>query len=107
MRIIITETQKELLDYNRLSYCIKRRMDLPMIDETVISIMDELIISRLSLSLSDTLYLVIDTIYSNISDDVEVCWGDETYYQFSTSIKRFLTSRYEDTITKYYKSYYV
>jgi hypothetical protein len=33
--------------------------------------------------------------------------GDETYYQFSTSIKRFLTSRYEDTITKYYKSYYV
>jgi len=105
MRIIITETQKELLDYNWLSNCVKRRLDLNELDEMVISIMDELIISRLSLS--DTLYLVIDTIYSNISDYVEICWGDETYYQFSTSIKRFLTSRYEDTITKYYKSYYV
>jgi len=105
MRIIITETQKELLDYNRLSYCIKRRLDLPMIDETVISIMDELIISRFSFQ--DFVNTIIDTIYSNIGDYVEICWGDETYYQFSTSIKRFLTSRYEDTITKYYKSYYV
>jgi hypothetical protein len=107
MRIIITETQKELLDYNRLSYCIKRRMDLPMIDETVISIMDELIISRFSFQ--DFVNMIIENLYEILEtrSDVEICWGDETYYQFSTSIKRFLTSRYEDTITKYYKSYYV
>jgi len=104
MRIIITETQKELLDYNRLSYCIKRRLDLPVLDEKVVTYVEMAVKFG---SVSTVIYLTIDYLYSMVSDDVEVCWGDESYYQFSTSIKRFLTSRYEDTITKYYKSYYV
>jgi hypothetical protein len=105
MRIIITETQKELLDYNRLSSCIKRRFDLPVLDEKVITYVDYVVKFG---DVDRVINLTIEYLYSLVYEDVEVCWGDdESYYQFSTSIKRFLTSRYEDTITKYYKSYYV
>ena len=105
MRIIITETQKELLDYNRLSSCIKRRLDLPVLDEKVITYVDYVVKFG---DVDRVINLTIEYLYSLVYEDVEVCWGDdESYYQFSTSIKRFLTSRYEDTITKYYKSYYV
>ena len=107
MRIIITETQKELLDYNRLSNCVKRRLELNVLDDTVISIINELPVSIFSFQ--DFVNTTIDNLYEKLEtiSNFEICWGDESYYQFSTSIKRFLTSRYEDTITKYYKTYYV
>jgi hypothetical protein len=103
MQIIITETQKELLDYNRLSPCIKRRLDLPLLNEKVIEYVDYAVNFG---SVSTVINLTIDYLYSIISDDVEVCWGDESYYQFSTGVKRFLTSRYEDQIKDIYEEYY-
>ena len=104
MRIIITETQKELLDYNRLSPCIKRRLDLPLLDEKVLTFVDRAVKFG---SVSTVINLTIDYLYSMVSDDVEVCWGyDESYYQFSTSVKRFLTSRYEDQIIDIYDEFY-
>ena len=103
MQIIITETQKELLDYNRLSPCIKRRLDLPLLDEKVIEYVRAVNFG----SVSTVINLTIDYLYSMVSDDVEVCWGDdESYYQFSTGVKRFLTSRYEDRIKDIYDEYY-
>ena len=103
MQIIITETQKELLDYNRLSPCIKRRLDLPLLDEKVIEYVRAVNFG----SVSTVINLTIDYLYSMVSDDVEVCWGyDKSYYQFSTGVKRFLTSRYEDRIKDIYDEYY-
>lgn len=103
MRIIITETQKELLDYNRLSPCIRRRLDIPVLDEKVLTYVDRAVNFG---SVSIVINLTIDYLYSMVSDDVEVCWGDESYYQFSTSVKRFLTSRYEDQIIDIYDEFY-
>ena len=103
MQIIITETQKELLDYNRLSPCIKRRLDLPLLDEKVIEYVRAVNFG----SVSTVINLTIDYLYSMVYEDVEVCWGDdESYYQFSTGVKRFLTSRYEDRIKDIYDEYY-
>ena len=104
MRIIITETQKELLDYNRLSPCIKRRLDLPRIDEMISTYVMSAI--RYESNKSNVVNVVIDSIYSNISDYIEVCWGDESYYQFSTNVKRFLTSRYENQINNEFEEFY-
>lgn len=103
MKIIITENQKELLDYNRLSPCIKRRLDLPLLNEKFLPYVEMEVKFG---SVSTVINLTIDYLYSMVSDDVEVCWGDESYYQFSTRVKRFLTSRYEDQIIDIYDEFY-
>ena len=104
MRIIITETQKELLDYNRLSPCIRRRLDLPVLDEKFLPYVEYTVTYR---NLNDVINLTIDYLYSLVSEDIEVCWGDdESYYQFSTRVERFLTSRYEDQIIDIYDEFY-
>ena len=43
MKIIITESQKESLDYYQLSNCVKRRIDLDGIDDIVDEAMEEFV----------------------------------------------------------------
>ena len=106
MKIIITESQKQSLDYYQLSNCIKRRIDLDVVDGIVNKAMEVLVTNRPSIesfveSVSDFTYDKLDLEYG-----IEKCWGDETWRQFSIPIKRFLDSRYDDTIKKYFKNYY-
>ena len=106
MKIIITESQKESLDYYQLSNCVKRRMDLDGVDDIVDEAMEEFV------SLRDTIggfmEMVINYTYDRVDEDygVEKCWGDETWNQFSTPIKRFLDSRYESKLKEYFENYY-
>ena len=106
MKIIITESQKESLDYYQLSNCIKRRIDLDGIDDIVDEAMEEFV------SLRDTIggfiEMTINYTYDRVDEDygVEKCWGDETWNKFSTPIKRFLDSRYESKLKEYFENYY-
>ena len=43
MKIIITESQKQSLDFNNLSNCIKRRFDFDKVDDIVIKAMEVLV----------------------------------------------------------------
>jgi hypothetical protein len=106
MKIIITESQKESLDYYQLSNCIKRRLDIDALDKIVIKAMEVLVGVRSSIesfveSVCNFTYDKLDLEYG-----IEICWGDETWEQFSIPIKRFLDSRYDDTIKKYFENYY-
>ena len=106
MKIIITESQKESLDYYQLSNCVKRRIDLDGVDDIVDEAMEEFV------SLRDTIggfiEMTINYTYDRVDEDygVEKCWGDETWKKFSTPIKRFLDSRYESKLKEYFENYY-
>jgi len=106
MKIIITESQKQLLDFNNLSNCIKRRMDIDALDKIVIKAMEVLVgvrsfIESFVESVSNFVYDKLDLEYG-----IEICWGDETWEQFSTPIKLFIKSRYEKLMEEYYEDYY-
>ena len=106
MKIIITESQKESLDYYQLSNCVKRRIDLDGVDDIVDEAIEEFV------SLRDTVEGFIDMTINYTYDhldivyDIEKCWGDETWNQFSIPIKRFLDSKYGTVIKKYFENNY-
>ena len=106
MKIIITESQKEQLDYDYLSSCIKRRIDLDGIDDIVDEAMEEFV------SLRDTIGgfmdMVINYTYDRVDEDygVEKCWGDQYWDEFSAPIKRFISSRYEAKLKEYFENHY-
>ena len=106
MKIIITESQKQSLDFNNLSNCIKRRVDIDAVDKIVIKAMEVLVGVRPSIknfveSVCNYTYDKIDIEYG-----IEVCWGDGTWTEFSTPIKLFIKSRYEKSMEEYYEDYY-
>jgi hypothetical protein len=106
MKIIITESQKESLDYYQLSNCVKRRIDLDGVDDIVDEAMEEFV------SLRSTTEGFIDMVINYTCDiidkdyGVEKCWGDEYWDEFSAPIKRFLSSRYESKLKEYFENYY-
>ena len=106
MKIIITESQKEQLDYDYLSSCVKRRIDLDGVDDIVNEAMYEFVSVRSTME--GFFETIIDYVYDqlDISYNIEKCWNDETWHKFSTPIKRFLDSRYESIIKKYFEDYY-
>ncbi len=106
MKIIITESQKEQLDYDYLSSCIKRRIDLDGVDDIVNESMEEFVSVRPTME--GFFETIINYTYDRLDIDygIEKCWGDETFYRFSTPIKQFLDSRYESIIKKYFEDYY-
>ena len=106
MKIIITESQKESLDYYQLSNCVKRRIDLDGVDDIVDEAMEEFV--SLHNSIEDFMDMVINYTYDRLDIDygIEKCWDDETWNQFSTPIKRFLDSRYGTAIKKYFENHY-
>jgi hypothetical protein len=105
MKIIITESQKESLDYYQLSNCIKRRIDLDRIDDIVDEYMEEFV------SLFDTIggfmeMVINNTCYRVDKDyDMEKCWR-YNWNEFSASFKRFISSRYEAKLKEYFENYY-
>lgn len=106
MKIIITESQKESLDYYQLSNCIKRRIDLDGIDDIVDEAMEEFV--SLRNTTEGFIDMVINYTYDLVDEDygVEKCWGDEYWDEFSAPIKRFLDSRYESKLKEYFENYY-
>ena len=107
MKIIITESQKESLDYYRLSNCVKRRMDLDGVDDIVDEAMREFV------SVRNTIESFIDTTINYTYDQldieygVEKCWGANTYWDdFSSPIKRFISSRYEAKLKEHFENHY-
>ena len=106
MKIIITESQKESLDYYQLSNCIKRRIDLDGIDDIVDEAMEEFV------SLRDTIggfiEMTINYTYDRVDEDygVEKCWGDIFWDEFATPIKRFISSRYEAKLKEHFENHY-
>ena len=106
MKIIITESQKESLDYYQLSNCIKRRMDLDGIDDIVDEAMEEFV--SLHHSIEGFMVMVINYTYDRVDEDygVEKCWGDEYWDEFSTPIKRFISSRYEAKLKEHFENHY-
>jgi hypothetical protein len=109
MKIIITESQKESLDYYRLSNCVKRRMDLDGIDDIVDEAMREFV------SVRNTIESFIDTTINYTYDQLDIeygieeCWGiDEDIFwdEFSAPIKRFISSRYEAKLKEYFENHY-
>lgn len=106
MKIIITESQKQSLDFNNLSNCIKRRLDIDAVDAIVIKAMEVLVgvrsfIESFVESVTNFTYDKLDLEYG-----IEVCWGDETWTEFSTPIKLFIKSRYEKSMEEYFEDYY-
>ena len=81
-------------------------MDLDDIDDIVNETMEEFV------SVRDTIEGFIDTVINYTYDQLDIqygiekCWGDIFWDQFSTPIKRFLNSRYETSIKKYWEDYY-
>ena len=71
MKIIITESQKESLDYYQLSNCIKRRIDLDGIDDIVDEAMEEFV------SLRDTIGGFMDMVINYTYDRVDEDYGVE------------------------------
>ena len=107
MKIIITESQKESLDYYQLSNCIKRRMDLDGVDNIVDEAMEEFV--SLHHSIEGFMVMVINYTYDRVDEDygVEKCWGANTYWdEFSAPIKRFISSRYEAKLKEYFENHY-
>ena len=106
MKIIITESQKQSLDFNNLSNCIKRRLDIDAVDKIVIKAMEVLVgvrsfIESFVESVCNFTYDKLDLEYG-----IEICWGDETWAEFSTPIKLFIKSRYEKSMEEYFEDYY-
>jgi hypothetical protein len=107
MKIIITESQKESLDYYRLSNCVKRRMDLDGVDDIVDEAMEEFV------SLRDTIEGFIDMTVNYTYDQLDIeygiekCWGDIYWDEFAIPIKRFLNSRYESKLKEYFENHYL
>jgi hypothetical protein len=106
MKIIITESQKQLLDFNNLSNCIKRRMDIDALDKIVIKAMEVLVGVRSFIE--SFVESVINVIYDKLEIEygIEICWGNESWTEFNTPIKLFIKSRYEKLIEEYFKDYY-
>jgi hypothetical protein len=106
MKIIITESQKESLDYYQLSNCVKRRIDLDGVDDIVDEAMEEFV--SLRNTTEGFIDMVINYTYDLVDEDygVEKCWGDQSFDEFSAPIKRFLSSRYESKLKEYFENYY-
>jgi len=106
MKIIITESQKQSLDFNNLSNCIKRRMDIDALVKIVIKAMEVLVGVRSSIE--SFVESVINVIYDKLEIEyrIEICWGHETWTEFNTPIKLFIKSRYKKTMEEYFKDYY-
>lgn len=106
MKIIITESQKQSLDFNNLSNCIKRRLDIDAVDKIVIKAMEVLVGVRPSVH--DFIESVCNLTYDKLDLEfgIEVCWGDETWSEFTTPIKLFIKSRYEKSMEEYFEDYY-
>ena len=107
MKIIITENQKQSLNFNNLSNCIKRRLDIDEVDDIVSKSMEVLV--SIKPSIHDFVESVTNFTYDKI--DIEfgmekLCWGDETWNEFSTPIKLFIKSRYEKSMEEYFEDYY-
>jgi len=52
--------------------------------------------------------MVINYTYDRVDEDygVEKCWGDQSFDEFSTPIKRFISSRYEAKLKEYFENHY-
>jgi len=118
MKIIITESQKESLDYYQLSNCIKRRIDLDGVDDIVDEAMEEFVslhhsiegfmVMVINYTMEVIFFDIMDNIYDRVDEDygVEKCWGDEYWDEFSAPIKRFISSRYEAKLKEYFENYH-
>jgi transposase len=106
MKIILTEDQNQALNYSKLSICVKRRMILDELDNIVVDAMEDYVTFRDSIE--NFIDEVINYAYDKLDAEygIEKCWGDETWYRFSIPIKRFLVSRYESSLKKYFEDYY-
>ena len=106
MKIILTEDQNQALNYSKLSNCVKRRMILDELDNIVDEAMEDYVTTR------NTIESFVDDVTNYAYDKldaeygIEQCWGDETFYRFFIPIKRFLISRYESSLNKYFEDYY-
>lgn len=106
MKIIITESQKESLDYYQLSNCVKRRMDIDDIDDIVTDTMEGCV--EIHDSIENFVTSVIEQTYDqlDIQYGIEKCWGDIYWDEFSAPIKRFISSRYEAKLKEYFENHY-
>jgi len=106
MKIIITESQKESLDYYQLSNCIKRRIHLDGVDDIVNDTMEGCV--EIHNSIQDFVDSVINKTYDQLDIEygIEKCWGNEYWDEFSAPIKRFISSRYEAKLKEYFENHY-